>query len=247
MVTSTQAFFLQPQLSTNYRYNIHVPSNGSVIFVDAPLPGSVVAIRKDLRGDEMLQVSLDVVGTMLSVIAVSSEDWKVESSSIQAAGLERLGWSARNLANTTAPLFPGNLALMLTKRNHTYTCIHTQRVNCTGTWQITASSAILAHDTCLDKPNQDQDVVVKNYLAMRQFADLLVEFILKGQNVLNNIDVVTPALGAALRSRMVSLNGIADNPGALEDCTVKHDWGKDRKYSATPFNNNIQSPALLQH
>lgn len=123
MVTSTQAFFLQPQLSTNYRYNIHVPSNGSVIFVDAPLPGSVVAIRKDLRGDEMLQVSLDVAGTMLSVIAVSSEDWKVESSSIQAAVLERLGWSARNLANTTAPLFPGNLALMLTKRNHTYTCV----------------------------------------------------------------------------------------------------------------------------
>lgn len=54
-----------------------------------------------------------------------------------------------------------------------------------------------------------------------------------------NVDVVVPAVGAALWARITSLNGLADNPSHTENAQLE--------YAANLFQVSVQSPALRQH
>jgi len=125
-------------------------------------------------------------------------------------------------------------------------CVNTKRQSCTGTWEISRSSAILLSAKCDDTNALSQDIIADNFMQLNTFTDLMAESITQptghGLRNTHNVDLIVPTVAAALWSRITSLNGPADAPG-----TSLGSRFPSTQYDIKPFNTSLRYPTLHRH
>ena len=254
MANASLPFFESPRLHTAYGFNMYSDDNQTVYFLDGPLPDDVRSIQNALDHGGTFDMSARAMG-------LASTDGQV----LKAA--EQVNINSSESGVTAFPIYPGIFSLILNQNSDNMSdihvsvfdgpvgdpirggdfksqlrCVHSQRVWCNGSWTVGKTSVFLTHAACEGTTSISQDIIQANFIALGGFAPQINEFIThpvsQGRNNLENIDLVVPAVSAALWARITSLNG-AEIIGADTHYGSTPIW-----YSASPTDVSIGAPAL---
>ncbi len=228
MVNTSLPFFINPDISVAYGFNMYSFANKTMYFLDGPMPESVQHIRQGLRNNAVFDFSARVAGMVAYDAPVPQRMRKFNDTSQFQADMNT------NLATYNAynvGIYPGVFSFMAQTTNFSdlYASvwqgidtvglgsragsfgeklrhIKIERRWCNGTWSVSKTTANLVDAACEDRSDINQRVLQMNFVAFDTFVYQINEFITQpvkqGRNNEQWVDLTVPAIGAAIWSRI---------------------------------------------
>lgn len=287
-------FWVNAHLNTTYGYNMYVESNTTTALLDAPLPDSLTGLMASMGLGESLVLTADVNATVAELIPIPASqrnsvdywnqvyvDYSQSSNSSQAPDFvnDELGGAFSGMLagkGTLTPLLNWDfseiyLSWWNTTQKETFAStaelFQMTRRHCTGTWNITSTTASLISATILQTSEEaiqstDQSLMTNNQIGIVQiYQNMLAEYDWRTRQDWNfplpsspsqapyqfTRDVSTTSAFAStmLWSRQVTMNGVERLSGVSLRPTLNHYLKTPSMLSITKTTPTLRRAPLL--